>query len=243
MTNAQELIEAVLYRMAEVRELDAEIVNFAGKPLVRNIHWKGERPGAPPGKRLKLALGCLMALALLFGTVHGYWGLQEQERHLVGSAPPHDVTLRALIENGPGTNRHVTVTDFRPGGYAFGSKAGSWTRVWVALFPAGPQPGERKDIRAVLSSTAVGDEAALRRLLQPGRVTGICSEAPKASWGTALGPRLLQVNPGCQLSSAWVIEELREPPSAARVTEILAVSAACFAAVLLLAVVVFWKAV
>jgi hypothetical protein len=44
MKNARELIEAVIYRMSEADELDAEIIPFQGKPLIRRIHWKGE-PG------------------------------------------------------------------------------------------------------------------------------------------------------------------------------------------------------
>jgi hypothetical protein len=242
MTNAKELIEAVLYRMAQIGDVDAEVVNFAGQPLVRNIHWKGEQPSTPPGRTLKQTLGCLSGLALMFGTVLGYMGVQDQKRHLLGSVPPQEMTLQSLIQDGPGSNRHVTVTDFRPGGYTVEAQSGAWTTVWVALFPKGAQPDERKEIKAVLSSNTVRNEADLRRLLQPGRVTGICSETPSSSWGMTLGPKLVEANPGCQLSAAWQIEELREPPSAARVTGSLAASAACFTAVIILALIVFWKA-
>ncbi len=242
MTNAKELIEAVLYRMTQIRELDAEILIFGGQPLVRNIHWKGEQPSIPPGKTLKVTLGSLIWMALLFGTIFGYWGLQEQERHVLGSVPPHEIALHSLIQNGPGVNRHVAITDFRGGGYVMESKSGSWTNVWIALFPPGAQPDERKEIKVVLSSKSVRDEAALRQLLQRGRVTGICSEVPRSSWGTVLGPKLIEANQGCQLSSAWSIEELREPPSAARVTGLLTSSTGCFAAVIILVMIVFWKA-
>lgn len=40
MTNARELIEAIIYRMAERGEVDAEIVNLEGTPLIRRIFWK-----------------------------------------------------------------------------------------------------------------------------------------------------------------------------------------------------------
>jgi hypothetical protein len=242
MTNAQEFIEAVLYRMTRLRELDAKVVNFAGQPLVRNIHWKGEQPTPPPGKGLKVMLCCLILLALLFGTIQGYLGLQVQERHLVGSVPPHEMALHSLIQNGPGTNRHVTVTDFRPGGYAIETKSSSWTRVWVALFPAESRADQRPEIKVVLSSKAVSDEAALRRWLQPGRVAGICSATPRSGWGLVVGHNLVEANQGCPLSSAWSIEELREPPSAAEVQGIFTISAGCFAAILILAGIVFWTA-
>ena len=41
MTNAQELIQAILYRMQQKGQLDAETVQFEGQPLVRSIVWKG----------------------------------------------------------------------------------------------------------------------------------------------------------------------------------------------------------
>jgi hypothetical protein len=40
MNNAKELIEAIVYRMSEKSEVDAEVINFQGKPLIRRIYWK-----------------------------------------------------------------------------------------------------------------------------------------------------------------------------------------------------------
>ena len=238
MTNAQALIEAVLYRMSEVGQLEAEVVNFAGQPLVRNIHWKGEQPGPPPSKNRKVVLGCLMGFALVFGTILTFLGVQKDELQVIGSVPPHEITLSSLIRNGPGTNRHITLTGFVPGGYVYESQGSTWTQAWIALFPAGAQPGE---IKAVLSTASVGDEAALRRLLQPGRITGICSATPRSGWGMTLGPELEKSNQGQRLTSAWSIEELREPPSAEQVKIIFAGAAVCLAATCILALVVCWK--
>jgi hypothetical protein len=44
MKNAKELIEAVVYRMSEIGEIDFDIVGFAGKPLIRRIYWKRASP-------------------------------------------------------------------------------------------------------------------------------------------------------------------------------------------------------
>lgn len=44
MRNAKELIEAVIFRMSEKDEVDAEIIDFEGKPLIRRIHWKDVSP-------------------------------------------------------------------------------------------------------------------------------------------------------------------------------------------------------
>ena len=196
MTNAKELIEAILYRMSQIRPIDADVIQFAGQPLVRNIHWQGEQPSPPPRKDLKVILCCLILLALLFGTILGYMGLYARKQRLLGLVPPHEMTLESLIQNGPGANRHVTVTNFRPGGYAVETESGKWKDIWIALFPTGPQANGGKEIRVVLSSNAVGDEAALKRLLQPGRVTGICSARPTSSWGGVVANELVKANQG-----------------------------------------------
>ncbi len=242
MTNAAELIEAVIYRMRQLRELETEIVNWQGEPLVRRVFWKGEQPARPPGKALKLWAALLMFFALMLGLVGSFSWLTIHERHEVGSLPPHEMPLRALIENGPGANRHVTVTDFQPGGYAVETKSKAWTDVWVALFPSGARGEERKEIKAVVSSSYIHGDPELQQWLRRGRISGICTAAPTSNFGTTLGPTLVKANPGCTLSSAWSIEELREPPSAAEVTVTLAISVGCFALVVVLALLVFWKA-
>ncbi len=43
MKNARELIEAIIFRMSEKGKIEAEIVDFAGKPLIRRIYWKAAR--------------------------------------------------------------------------------------------------------------------------------------------------------------------------------------------------------
>jgi hypothetical protein len=241
MTNATELIEAVLYRMRQLRALDTEVVNWVGQPLVRRIWWKGETPQKPPGKALKLWLALAIFFALAFGAVCGFVLLNVQERHEVGALPPHEMALRDLIAKGPGANRHVTITGFDPGGYAVQSEGKRWTQVWVALFPAGARRDERRDIKVVVSSRDVANEVELRHWLSAGRITGICSAEPRTSFGTSLGSLLVEANhDGATLTAAWSIEELRAAPSAAEVMATWAGSVGCFAAVLLLAAVVFW---
>jgi hypothetical protein len=40
MTNAKELIEAVMYRMSQIGEIDAEMWDFEGSPMVARVYWK-----------------------------------------------------------------------------------------------------------------------------------------------------------------------------------------------------------
>ena len=243
MTNAKALIKAILYRMAQMGELDAETFQSARQSLVLNVHWKGEKPYIPSGhKFLGASLLLLSPLAMISGFGIADWAGKEQQRHLLGSLPPHKMTLESLIQNGPGANRHVTVTNFRPGGYAYAFKSGTWNLVWLALFPSGAQAGESLDIPVVLTSYDIGDEATLQQLLRSAYITGICSKRRSSSWGSPLGTELVKANQGSQHSSAWIIEEMGEPPRAAFVMELLTGSAVCFAAVIIFAMILFWKA-
>jgi hypothetical protein len=246
MTNARELIEAILYRMARIREIETDIIDFAGQPLVRSNHWQGETPGSASDKTLKVCLGCSVGIALLFGSILGFWGRQEHRRLVLGSVPAQEIPLQTLIENGPGANPHVALTNVRFGGYVYEERSGSWTSVWIALFPerqAGPEPGKHaegpEEIKAVLSSHTIPDEASLRQFMQRARVTGICSDAPRSNYGLTLGPKRKEMNPGSELSSAWLIEDLSEPPSAAQVQWIFLGSAVCYGLVVVLAMLIF----
>jgi hypothetical protein len=233
MANAQELIEAVLYRMTKFRELDCEIVNCSGSSLVRTIYWKGDKPSVHQKRDRKGTLGFVALLALGWGIVLGYWGLQEQDRYCMASVAPHEVSLRSLIENGPGVNRHVSISDFRAGGYTLANGCG----VWVALFPNDEKPDSGTEIKAVLWSMTIHDKVALTKMLRRGRIDGACEAVPTAHWGGTLGPDLRRANPGSQLVSAWQIHDLSEPPSAALVTGVLAGSVSCFLVGFILAVI------
>jgi hypothetical protein len=40
MTNAQQLMEAIVYRMSQRGEIDAEVVDHRGSPLIKKIYWR-----------------------------------------------------------------------------------------------------------------------------------------------------------------------------------------------------------
>jgi hypothetical protein len=43
MTNAQQLMEAIVYRMSQRGEIDAEVVDHRGTPLIKRIYWQSAR--------------------------------------------------------------------------------------------------------------------------------------------------------------------------------------------------------
>jgi hypothetical protein len=243
MTNAKELIEALLYKMAQIREIEAEIVNLEGKPLVRNIHWKGETPAAPPGKLVKVLLAAGIFFALMFGPILGFIGVQERRLRVLGSVPPQEITLKELIEKGPGNNPHVVLTDFRFGGYTYSqTKNGSWKNVYIALFPLHPdgQPKEGNEIKAVFMLKSLGSDVQVRQFIPHGRVVGLCSDAPRLTFGS-IREELIRVNPGSHQTSSWIIEELQGLPSASTVEWLMQSCAGCYVLVLVFALVIFLK--
>jgi hypothetical protein len=250
MTNARELIEAIVFRMGQTREIDAEVVDHAGRPIVRYIHWKGERPTPQPGKGLKVSLCCMILLGLMFGPILGIIGVLEHRRLVLGSVPPQVVPLESLIENGPGTNPHVALTDFRFGGHVIETANNVWSSVWIALIPTG-KPGQPlleqregpkgpNEIKAVVRSGAIKNEGALRQFLLQRQITGLCSDAPGLSGGT-VRTELLKANPGASLSSAWEIDDLSNLPTEAAVRGTLLGSTACYVVVIALVIVVLTR--
>jgi len=170
MANARELIEAILYRMAQKGELEVKILDVHGRPLVHKIHWKYEQPSdtSCQATAMAMVIGFIL-LGVVLGTLLGYWSLQEYERWRWASIPPQEMTLADLIEKGPGLNRHVAITDFRPGGYAVTrGRFGEWTGVYVALYPAGVKA---REIKAVLTSRNVSNEHELLQLVQRKRIS------------------------------------------------------------------------
>lgn len=225
MTNGQQLIEAVVYKLSQLSELDAEVVDFDGAPLLRSMHRLGEPPPKEIGISLKMTLGSLLFMGLTFGIIMGFLGLQEEDRLALSSQPPHEMTLAALIANGPGANRHVALTEFVPGGYVVETKNDRWTQVWTALDPVGAAGGE---IQAVFSTKYVASEQALADMLnQPKLIVG-CSKTKRSSWGATLGPELRESNGDRPLNAAWDLDDLGTPPSQAMITAIYATSYACF---------------
>lgn len=172
------------------------------------------------------------------GAFFGYWGSKKQELFAAGSVPPQEITLPALIRNGPGENRHVTLTDFEPGGYVVQENGQTWSQVWVALSAAGREPDQ---IEVVARLEGVHSAADVQRSLRNGRVSGICSAAPRSRWGAALRPRLERANDGRSLGAAWEIRELRETPKASVVTVFLTISVVGFAGAIVLSLAFVWK--
>lgn len=242
MTNAEELLQAVVYRMTEIGDIEPEVVTREGKPLVRCIHWYNESPPPHENNAVTIIVGCCMLMALMAGPLCGGIGVQRQELFDVSRNPPHELTLAALIKNGPGDNRHVTVTNFDPGGlhYEMPQNGSRWSQSWLAIFPAN-EPAT--DIQAVLYSKHIGNEAELKQLVQQNRVTGVCSKTLRSSWGATLGPDLVKHSDGRPLNAAWEIEELREPPTEAELRGYYLASYVSYGLTLLLAVIVFARGI
>jgi hypothetical protein len=240
MTNAMELLQAILFRMSEIDELDADIGEQGGRPFVRNVHWKHEEPVQHPNDLpFNLAACIVILLGLVMGPIFGCVADEQRDLLEVSQQPLHELTLAELIEKGPGASRHVTVTNFEPGGYYFESKDGTWTQVWVALFPQGEPQNE---IKVVYSPKSVGNEATFRQLMAQPKITGACSETPRTSWRTQLGPDLSKANRGATLAAAWNIDDISNPPTTATVQFLYFAVYGSFAAVLLLALSIFGKA-
>jgi hypothetical protein len=177
-----------------------------------------------------------MFMTLVFGVIGCFLWKTSKDVREIASVPPHEMTLAELIDKGPGPNRHVVVTDYEPGGYAYETKDKGWTQVWIAMFP---RQAPRTEIRAVFSSRTILNENQLRQILGAGRWKGICSTEPRTSWGTVLYDNLVNSNKKMPLKAAWEVEDLREPPSETEVFLSWLLGVGCMSATILLAGLIF----
>ena len=240
MTNAQELLQGILYRMSQIDELEPEIVQANGRQLVRTIYWKAEPPANLKSSKTPLtALAVIFIVSALFiGPILTLMGAVMKDEFEVLQRLPQEITAADLIKNGPGDNRHVTITDFEPGGYVVESKNGTWTEVWIALFPSG---GPEDKIELVISTKSVGNDGMLRQFAAQPKLTGICSKARRSSWGATLGPELVKANQNAPLASPWSVHQPREPVTEGFVNGVFTSAYITFGLVIAIALVVFGK--
>lgn len=245
MSNAQRFIETLIHRMARRGEVDAQVGSFFGLSVLWSVYWKGETPGTPTlwTDAAKVCIGGVVLLPLIAGSILAVTGMHQQELLELASTPPQEITLAALIENGPGSNRHVTITHFTPGRPLVKPPRSLPPRALVPLFPqtdanAKPAsvPGE---MAVILRRDDIASEADAEHLLQPGRFTGLCS-ASRTNWSGTASETLTSLNPGSSLSSAWEITNLVAPLPGEAIYVLFAGSQVCFVVVIVGSLVLFW---
>jgi len=235
MAHAEELIEAVLYEMSQTGELETEMLDLEGVPLVGRVSRKDESGTRRKKSRLQLEWLWIVA-GLLLGMIMGWDGQRRQQIEAALSVPPQQMTLAALIENGPGDNLHVTITDFVMGNHATEPwDKGRAGKVWLPLLPVG---GQAKEIEVLYSSDKIFDNADLKMLLGQQQVTGYCAAERRSSWGSVLGPDIVTANQKLPLVSAWCIDDVRIPPASKGIILGAIIS---FCVAILFAVIVFLK--
>jgi hypothetical protein len=83
-----------------------------------------------------------MILAGIVGVIGAIFGSVEVLRdRTLGNATPQRITAGTLLANGPGPNRHVTVTDFTVGPHAVDQGSTSRLETFLVASPTGTPPG------------------------------------------------------------------------------------------------------
>lgn len=98
---------------------------------------------------------------------------QEQTLASLASPTPQKITLQQLIDNGPGDNIHVTVTQLQFGlDWVYEEKNQRWERVWIPIYP--DRNAElRKEFRVIVRTSDTPDEAAANQFCQQTELTGL----------------------------------------------------------------------
>jgi hypothetical protein len=157
-------------------------------------------------------LGLVALLALVFGGIFTWVGVQDAIIFSQGSREPQVIRLADLEAQGPGDNIHLTVTDFRFGpNFVAEEKRGQWNRVWIPVFPEGQQQDDKKAIKVLVKTFHVKNDNERQVFYQKRNLTGIITNSIHSLDSSEL--RELQKGyPGVDTSAILVIEEGRSFP-------------------------------
>jgi hypothetical protein len=187
------------------------------------------------GVAMKMDIRKVLLPPCILGVVSGLvlGGIAWQNYTLLqqGKPTPQQLRVGELAANGPGDNIHVTLTDFDFGdGYVVERKNGRWNRVWIPAFPD-DQAGQVNEIKVLVTTSRVKDEAELERFYQQETVTGIITNS--IHWQGSEIRELQRSYPDLDVSSLWVVDAGRAFPS----EQEFYVTAACSGGLLLLGLV------
>ena len=134
--------------------VDNSIPLIATQPAVIATRATSNAKSKPVGSSQRFALGfrpSRLSIALIVGGVLlGLWGGKEMILASSASETPQEITCADLSANGPGSNAHVRVTDFRSMVHFVWHKThttdADWETVWLPIVPPGAiknPPGKR----------------------------------------------------------------------------------------------------
>jgi hypothetical protein len=118
----------------------------------------------------------VVILVIVLLAAAGLGGLalwQEQTLASLASPTPQKITLQQLIDNGPGDNIHVTVTQLQFGlDWVYEEKNQRWERVWIPIYP--DRNAElRKEFHVIVRTSDTPDEDTANQFCQQTELTGL----------------------------------------------------------------------
>ncbi len=165
-----------------------------------------------------------VAYFLVIGGVgSAFIGWDEWRLASASSTTPQRITLKQLIDNGPGDNAFIVLSDFHPlvGDNQYvveerTEKSGrkSLTRAWVPLVTPDSVPPENAEVPAqaikVILIRPGGSEESIARLAEQRTIEGmVINEIDKLR---GRQKDLLEKSyPGADISKVWIIQENRKP--------------------------------
>lgn len=170
------------------------------------------------GFAVGLNLNRLNIALVVGGVIVLVLGVKEAVLSGKAESEPTQITLQELIDNGPGDNIYVTVTNIQSipeetivyGDEKPGGQITNYDACWIPVFPDG---GERNPVKAIVKTTQARNDAALRGLLSKRRHTGLLVNDVESIGGQE--KRLLQQGlPGANLDEVYILHESREPSGA-----------------------------
>lgn len=161
----------------------------------------------------------LMIIMIVVGGMLCYWGYQEWALANVAGHEPRTITAEQLVQNGPGKNAHVVVTDFVLGENFVASQfknSSTWTDVWVPVIPLNDELVDPDNVRLIIKASGIKDEQALQKFgARPSFQGMVINEID--SIGSEEEKLLKKEYPKTDFSKCWIVEVDRKPASSGKI--------------------------
>ena len=169
------------------------------------------------GRCILLAI-CL--LALVSGGVLVFFGWQQRTLFVKCSEAPVKISLAELEKKGAGDNVYYQITDFTMGSdfITEEDRQGNVTRAWVPLYAATAESGPSQ-VQVVLLTKQLSDSSdeAIGRYRQKRKTLTALVVNDVQSLGSREKANLEEHYPSTNFTGALLLEDEREPPTAALV--------------------------
>jgi hypothetical protein len=125
---------------------------------------------------LRLLINMLLCICLVAGVVVLFGAFQLHQAQQQAQPEPQTMTLKQLVESGPGDNAHVELMDVCFGNPIIEENGAQWRSVWLPLYVTKPVANRAQPPTVVMHVSQIRDQAGLDEFLKRESLTAVVSD-------------------------------------------------------------------